>query len=175
MREAGYSVSTSVTLLLVLNAGGILGMLVAGHLADTRGVTRTVLTWFGAGGVLLAVLSIKIESSLVLNVVIFLTGLFVFSAQVLVYAYVAHTHPQAIRGSALGITSGVGRVGAIVGPTITGAIVSAGIALPWGFYFFALAAFLGLAAMAVAPHVGRVGAGSGDDAVATTPAAAPGN
>ena len=118
----------------------------------------------GLGGVLLAALSIKIESSVLLNVVIFLTGVFVFSAQVLVYAYVAHTHPQQVRGSALGITSGVGRIGAIVGPTITGAIVSAGIARPWGFYFFALAAFLGLAAMAIAPHVGRVGAGTPDPA-----------
>ena len=156
MRESGYSVSTSVTLLLVLNAGGILGMLLAGHLADTRGITATVLAWFGAGGVLLALLSIRFESSLLLNAVIFATGVFVFSAQVLVYAYVAHTPPQSIRGSALGITSGVGRLGAIVGPTITGAIVSAGIARPWGFWSFALAAFLGMAAMAVAPHVGRV-------------------
>ncbi|MEU2351120.1 aromatic acid/H+ symport family MFS transporter [Modestobacter sp. NPDC049651] len=172
MREAGYSVSTSVTLLLVLNAGGIAGMLLAGYMADTRGVTRTVLAWFGTGGVLLALLSIRFESALLLNVVIFLTGLFVFSAQVLVYAYVAHTHPQRIRGSALGFTSGVGRIGAIVGPTITGAFVSAGIARPWGFWFFALAAFLGLAAMAVAPHVGRVRAG--DDAVATPVATARG-
>jgi AAHS family benzoate transporter-like MFS transporter len=167
MREAGYSVSTSVTLLLVLNAGGIGGMLLAGYMADTRGITRTVLTWFGLGGVLLASLSVKIESSLVLNVIIFLTGVFVFSAQVLVYAYVAHTHPQRIRSSALGITSGVGRLGAIVGPTITGVIVTAGVARPWGFYFFALAAFLGLAAMAIAPHVGRVGAGTADPAERT--------
>lgn len=90
----------------------------------------------------------------------------------LVYAYVAHTHPQRIRGSALGITSGVGRIGAIVGPTITGALVSAGVARPWGFYFFALAAFLGLAAMAVAPHVGRVGAGTADPASRAQAAAA---
>jgi MFS transporter, AAHS family, benzoate transport protein len=163
MKNAGYSVSTSVTLLFVLNAGGVIGMLLAGHLADTRGITRTVLAWFGLGGVLLAVLSIRIDSAALLNVIIFLTGLFVFSAQVLVYAYVAHTHPQRIRGSALGITSGVGRIGAIVGPSITGVLVSAGIADPWGFYFFALAAFLGLAAMAVAPHVGRVGAAGAAD------------
>src|SRR3954452_725182 len=172
MREAGYSVSTSVTLLLVLNAGGIAGMLLAGYMADTRGVTRTVLAWFAVGGVLLASLSIKIESATLLNVIIFLTGVFVFSAQVLVYAYVAHTHPQRIRGSALGITSGVGRIGAIVGPTITGAFVSAGIARPWGFYFFALAAFLGLAAMAIAPHVGRVGSGTVADRAEAPPAAA---
>ena len=173
MREAGYSVSTSVTLLLVLNAGGIAGMLLAGYMADTRGVTRTVLAWFGAGGVLLALLSIRIESSVLLNAIIFLTGLFVFSAQVLVYAYVAHTHPQRIRGSALGITSGVGRIGAIVGPSITGAFVSAGIARPWGFWFFALAAFLGLAAMAVAPHVGRVRTGHDAERLGRAPARAP--
>jgi MFS family permease len=174
MRTAGYSVSTSVTLLLVLNAGGVLGMLLAGRVADTRGVTSTVLAWFGLGGVLLAALSIKMESAALLNAVIFLTGVFVFSAQVLVYAYVAHTHPQRIRGSALGITSGVGRIGAIVGPSITGALVSAGIADPWGFYAFAIAAFIGLAAMAVAPRVGKVRSSAGSGAAAPSPVGAHG-
>ena len=160
MNEAGYAVSTSVTLLFVLNAGGVLGMLLAGWMADTRGISRVVQAWFAVGGVLLTLLVVRIESAALLDVLIFLTGVFVFSAQVLVYAYVAHTHPTAIRGAALGITSGVGRLGAIVGPLITGVFVSAGIARPWGFLFFALAAFLGLAAMAVAPRVGRVEAGA---------------
>ena len=165
MREAGYEVSTSVTLLFVLNAGGIAGMLLAGWMADTRGVSRVVQAWFAVGGVLLALLVVRIESAVLLDVLIFLTGVFVFSAQVLVYAYVAHTHPTRIRGTALGITSGVGRLGAIVGPLITGVFVSAGIARPWGFWFFALAAFLGLAAMLVAPRVGRVATGQPGQAV----------
>ncbi|HEY2056904.1 MAG TPA: aromatic acid/H+ symport family MFS transporter [Amycolatopsis sp.] len=152
MKTAGYGVSTSITLLFVLNAGGIAGMLLAGYVGDARGIRRTSLVWFGVGAVLLAVLSIRIQVSLVLNLVIFLTGVFVFSAQVLVYAYVAQSYPDRIRGAALGVTSGVGRLGAITGPLITGVLVTGGVAYPWGFYFFAIAAVLGLVAMALAPR-----------------------
>lgn len=162
MKTAGYDVSTSITLLFVLNAGGVVGMLLAGRVGDTRGISRTVLTWFGIGAVLLALLSIRIHSAVLLDVVIFLAGVFVFSAQVLVYAYVARSFPDRIRGSALGITSGIGRFGAITGPLITGVLVSSGVAYPWGFYFFALAALLGLLAMAVAPWVSKVGDTDGE-------------
>lgn len=172
MKNAGYNVSTSITLLFVLNAGGVVGMLLAGHVGDTRGLSRTTVTWFAVGGVLLAVLSIKTSSSVLLDVVIFFTGVFVFSAQVLVYAYVAHSYPARVRGTALGVTSGIGRLGAITGPLITGVLVDAGLAYPWGFYFFAVAAGLGVVAMLVAPFVRRVEEG---DAVAPASTSRPAN
>jgi MFS family permease len=155
MRTAGYTVSTSVTLLFVLNAGAVAGMLLAGHVADTRGISRTVLLWFGLGALLLVGLSVRIQVGVLLNLAIFLAGVFVFSAQVLVFAYVTEHYPTQIRGSALGITSGVGRLGAIAGPLFTGVLVSGGFAYPWGFYFFAAASVLGLVAMAAAPREGR--------------------
>jgi len=74
------------------------------------------------------VLSIKLEATWLVYAAVLLTGIFVFSAQVLVYAFVGHLYPPAVRGTALGMAAGVGRVGAIVGPSITGAIVIAGIA-----------------------------------------------
>ena len=41
----------------------------------------------------------------------------------------------------------------IVGPFITGTLVTAGIAYPWGFYLFAVVAVFGFAAMAIVPKV----------------------
>lgn len=155
MKTAGYSVSASVTLLFVLNAGGIAGMLLAGYAGDSRGISRTAFAWFGAAAVLLAVLSIKLHVASLLDVLIFLTGVFAFSAQIVVFTYVSEAYPALVRGSALGLASGVGRIGAIVGPFITGVLVSSGVAYPWGFYFFAGAAVLGVAAMAAAPRVAR--------------------
>ena len=85
---------------------------------------------------------------------VLLAGVFVFSSQVLVYALVGHLYPPEIRGTALGMSAGVGRVGAIVGPSISGALVTAGIAYPWGFYVFAIAAGLAVLALATVPaHV----------------------
>ena len=42
-----------------------------------------------------------------------------------------------------GTASGVGRLGAIAGPILGGALLQAGIAYPWGFYAFAVVAALG--------------------------------
>lgn len=81
MRKAGYGMSSSITMLLVLNAGAVVGLLLAGRLADRKGVKPMILIWFAAASVLLAILSIKMTSTLALNGVIFVTGVFVFSAQ----------------------------------------------------------------------------------------------
>ncbi|MFF3505463.1 MFS transporter [Streptomyces sp. NPDC003247] len=152
MNDAGYPVPTAVTQLLVLNLGGVVGLVLGGFVADRRGIKGTALAWFGAAVLMLACLSVKMDSDLLLNTVVFFTGVFVFSAQVLVYAYVTQYYPAAIRGTALGSASGIGRIGSIIGPSITGALVAAGIGHPWGFYFFAVVAVLGLLAVLTLPR-----------------------
>jgi MFS transporter, AAHS family, benzoate transport protein len=153
MRDAGYSMSTSLTLLLVLNAGAIVGLIIAGTVADRRGTKPTVVVWFVAAAVLLALLSVRVSSSLALNAIVFVTGVFVFSAQVLVYAYVTQAYPADVRATALGLTAAVGRLGAIFGPTLTGLLIVAGSAHPWGFYFFAAVAALGALALTTVPRL----------------------
>ena len=154
MGEAGYSIEAGTELLLVLNVGAVIGLLIAGLLSDARGNKPTVLLWFGLAAVCLALLSIKLHSTTMVYAAVLLTGVFVFSSQVLVYAFVGHLYPPEVRGTALGMSAGVGRVGAIVGPSLGGALVTAGIAYPWGFYAFALAAVLAVLALATVPaHV----------------------
>lgn len=152
MKDAGYEMSASVTMLLVLNVGAVVGLLLAGHAADRRGTKIITVVWFAVAAVFLALLSVRVESALLLNAFIFVTGVFVFSAMVLIYAYVTQHYPPEVRGTALGLTSAIGRLGAIFGPSVTGALVVAGIAHPWGFYFFAAVAVLGVLAMIVVPH-----------------------
>jgi MFS family permease len=152
MNDAGYPVPTAVTQLLVLNIGGVVGLVLGGAVADRRGIKGTTLGWFAVSVVMLACLSVKMESDLLLDVVVFFTGVFVFSAQVLVYAYVTHFYPAAVRGTALGSASGIGRIGSIVGPSVTGALVTAGIGHPWGFWFFAAVAVCAFAAVLILPR-----------------------
>jgi MFS family permease len=149
MRNAGYPLGAALALLLTLNIGAVIGMLVGGSVADRIGVRTATITWFVLGAVFLALLSVRLPLFGVYAVVL-LAGIFVFSAQVLVFAWVGRVYPDAVRGSALGATSGVGRLGAITGPALGGALLAAGIANPWGFYAFALVAALGaLAVLAV--------------------------
>ena len=151
MGEAGYSIEAGTELLLVLNVGAVIGLLIAGRLSDARGNKPTVLLWFGLAAVCLALISIKLHSTTLVYAAVLLTGVFVFSSQVLVYAFVGHLYPPEVRGTALGMSAGVGRVGAIVGPSLGGALVTAGIAYPWGFYAFAMAAVLAVLALATVP------------------------
>jgi MFS transporter, AAHS family, benzoate transport protein len=151
MGEAGYSIKAGTGLLLVLNVGAVIGLLVAGGISDTRGNKPTVLLWFGLAAAFLAILSIKLENTLVVYAAVLLAGIFVFSAQVLVYAFVGHLYPTEIRGTALGMAAGIGRIGAIVGPFLGGALVTAGLAYPWGFYAFAVAAVLAVLALSTVP------------------------
>ncbi|MDQ0710059.1 AAHS family benzoate transporter-like MFS transporter [Arthrobacter woluwensis] len=151
MASAGYSMSSSLALLFILNLGAVAGLLLAGWLADRHGTKRITLLWFGLAAVLLALLSLKLQNEILLDLAVFVTGVFVFSAQVLVYAWVSQLFPRELTGTALGFSAGVGRVGAILGPAVTGALVAGGIAYPWGFYVFALAAVAALAALLFVP------------------------
>lgn len=156
MRGAGYNVADSLVLLLILNVGAIAGLLLGGRIADKRGVKGTTMFWFAAAAVLLALLSIRMESQMLLNGVVLVTGFFVFCAQVLVYGFVGYIYPKHIVGTGMGMVAGVGRLGAIAGPGLTGLLVASGHAYPWGFYLFAGAALLGMLAVAMIPKPAAV-------------------
>jgi AAHS family benzoate transporter-like MFS transporter len=141
MRQAGYPLGAALGLLLTLNFGGVVGLLVAGMVADRIGMKPATLGWFIVAAVLLAVLSIKMPA-IALYVAVFLSGSFVFSAQVLVYAYTTRAYPPEARATGLGWTAGIGRIGAICGPLLGGLLLTAGIVYPWGFYAFAVVAAL---------------------------------
>ncbi|WP_409496446.1 MFS transporter [Amycolatopsis sp. cmx-11-12] len=153
MRQAGYPLGAALGLLLTLNLGGVVGLLIAGRVADKVGVRPAVIFWFLGAAVFLALLSVKLPAA-GLYVAVFLTGGFVFSAQVLVYAYIGKTYPDWQRATGIGWAAGVGRVGAICGPILGGALLTAGIAYPWGFYAFAGVGALGAAAV-TGVRVGR--------------------
>ncbi|MCR6486990.1 aromatic acid/H+ symport family MFS transporter [Amycolatopsis sp. OK19-0408] len=166
MRQAGYPLGAALSLLLTLNLGGIAGLLLAGRVADRVGIRPSAIAWFCAGAVFLALLSVKLPA-VGLYAAVFLTGCFVFSAQVLVYAYIGRVYPAAIRATGLGWAAGVGRIGAISGPLLGGALLTAGIAYPWGFYAFAAVGALGAAAVTVV----RPGRQSPVDDVSPAPSA----
>jgi AAHS family benzoate transporter-like MFS transporter len=154
MRSAGYELGAALALLLVLNVGAVAGLLVAGQVANRIGVRRSAIAWFTAAALFLALLSVRLPG-IGVYISVLLAGVFVFSAQVLVYAYVSQFYPAAARGTALGAASGVGRLGAITGPLIGGALLSAGLAYPWGFYIFAAVAAIGAVSVAIVARTGE--------------------
>ena len=107
MRAAGYELGAALALLLVLNVGAVLGLLVAGSVADRIGNRRSTVAWFAGAALFLALLSIRLPG-IGVYVSVLLAGMFVFSAQVLVYAYISHVYPAAARATAVGGAAGSG-------------------------------------------------------------------
>lgn len=142
MRAAEYDLGNSLGFLLVLNVGAIAGLAVAGRVADRVTPRIAGIAWFLGSAVLLASLAIRLPL-LGIYAMVLLTGFFVFSSQVLVYAFTAANHPPRVRATALGMSAGVGRLGAISGPVIGGTLLAAGLAYPWGFFAFAAVGALG--------------------------------
>ncbi len=142
MRAAQYDLGNSLGFLLVLNVGAIAGLTVAGRVADRITPRAAGIIWFLGSAALLAALAIRLPL-LGIYAMVFVTGCFVFSSQVLVYAFTAANHPPRVRATALGMSAGVGRLGAISGPIIGGTLLGAGLAYPWGFFAFAAVGALG--------------------------------
>lgn len=150
MRSEGYNLGSALTFVVLFNLGGIVGMLVAGRASDRFGAPRISSIWFAltAAGVFL--LSVHMPLG-VTFLVVFLTGVFLNSAQTMIYATVSIRSAPANRATAVGWTSGMGRFGAVFGPWLGGQLLAAGDA-DWGFTAFALAGvssmvFIGIAAL----------------------------
>lgn len=142
MREADYDMGNSLGFLLVLNVGAVIGLVIAGRISDKTNPRSTGILWFVFSGVFLAMMAIKLPL-VALYAVIFLTGIFVFSSQNLVYGFVGANHPSHLRATAMGGAAGIGRLGAISGPLLGGLLLSAGMAHPWSFFAYAAVGFLG--------------------------------
>ncbi|MFE0800586.1 MFS transporter [Streptomyces sp. NPDC058812] len=160
MRGEGYELGSALTFVVLFNLGGIVGMLVAGRASDRFGAPRISAIWFAltAGGVFL--LSVHMPLALTF-VVVFLTGVFLNSAQTMIYATVSIGSAPANRATAVGWTSGMGRFGAVFGPWLGGQLLAADKG-DWGFTAFAFAGFssmvfIGIAALRTTkrPAAGR--------------------
>jgi len=150
MRAEGYALGSALSFVVVFNLGGIVGMLVAGRAADRFGAPRISALWFAltAAGVFL--LSIHMAMSVTM-IVVFFTGVFLNSAQTMIYATVSIRSDADNRATAVGWTSGMGRFGAVFGPWLGGQLLASGNG-DWGFTAFAIAGvssmvFIGIAAL----------------------------
>ncbi|MEW1564542.1 MFS transporter [Streptomyces sp. NPDC093509] len=140
MKANGYNLGSSIGFVIVINLGGIVGMLIGGRLTDRFGGSLISAIWFGATAVGIYSLSFRMPLT---YTVVFLTGLFLFSAQAMIYATVAHRSEDDNRATAVGWTSGMGRFGAVFGPWLGGQLLATGSTTA-GFTAFAAAGVFSL-------------------------------
>lgn len=148
MRQSGYSLGSSLSFLLVLNLGAIVGALAASRAADRFGSKPVTVTSFLLAVVAILALGTGLPVSAAMAVVA-VAGLGTVGTQILVNGYVATYFGENERAAALGLSLGLGRVGAIVGPILGGWIASSALGVEWNFYAFAAFAALGCLAVAL--------------------------
>lgn len=141
MRKLGYGLGSSLSFLLVLNAGAVVGALVVARLADRLGPRPTISVSFGVAVVCMVALALHPAGALLYLFVIG-SGFGAMGTQILVNGFVGGYYPSHARATALGWSLGLGRIGGIVGPLVGGWILGSAIGVEWNFYIFAMAAFV---------------------------------
>lgn len=137
MIQAGYSLGASMIFLFALSIGGMVGAIGGGVLADKFHLKPVLTVMFAAGGAALLLLGYN-SPQIVLYSLIAVAGATTIGSQILLYTFVAQYYPTAVRTTAMGWASGVGRIGAIVGPILTGALLTLELSHQMNFLFIAI-------------------------------------
>lgn len=147
MIAAGYGLKSSLTFLIALQTGAIIGSLIFGTLADRYGFKR-VLSPLAAGGAIALVLLGFGGNSVWIFFLVVVAGASTIGSQNMAQAFLSSYYPAAIRSTALGMASGFGRIGGMLGPIMGGVLL--GMALPNALNFLAFAIPGAIAAIAIA-------------------------
>ena len=148
MTSAGYSLGSSLSFMLALNFGGMAGAILGGWLGDRFSLSKVMVGFFLAAAVSISLLGFKSPTP-VLYLLIFVAGATTIGTQILLYAGTAQYYGLSIRSTGLGWASGIGRNGAIVGPLLGGALMTAQLPLQMNFIAFAVPGAVATLAMLV--------------------------
>jgi len=143
MLRAGFNAKGSLSFLLVLNGGAVIGALTGSRVADRFGPKPVVAACFGIGAVSIALLTLSLPLAALLAIVA-IVGLGTSGTQTLIYGFVANYYRTNVRGAGVAWCAGFGRLGGVAGPLLGGFLIGAGLALDSIFYVLAGIGVLGL-------------------------------
>ncbi|GAA4880424.1 aromatic acid/H+ symport family MFS transporter [Saccharopolyspora cebuensis] len=148
MQTAGYPLGSALWNLVVLNLGGMVGAVFGGWLADRWNYRGTLVMYFGAASVSLVGLSFD-PNAAVLNALLFVAGAATVGVLAIIHAFAVEFYPAGVRSTGVGWAAGVGRIGAIGGPTLGGALLALELPFQQNFIAVAVPGVIGAIAVAV--------------------------
>ena len=151
MVSAGYTLGSSLTFVLVLNFGAVLGAIGGGWLADRLHIKYVLMAFFLIAAASIGMRGFKTPTELRF-LLVGIAGATTIGTQLLAYAYVGQFYPASSRGTGVGWASGVGRTGAIIAPIVIGALVEMNLKLEHNFYAIAIPGLIAFVAMALVNH-----------------------
>lgn len=138
--DAGLAMDSAIYAGASFNFGAVVGVLTLGWLATRIDLSR-VVAWFFAGAFLsMLIMGVGMLDGGVgtLLVMLFVVGAFVQGGFGGLYAVAARIYPAEIRTTGVGWSIGAGRLGAVAGPMVGGALIGAGATLSVSFTVFAV-------------------------------------
>src|SRR6266702_3691624 len=122
MIQRGETFAASFGFGALMQVMSFIGAIALGHLVDRFGRNRGLLgLWWGLGGC--AVLTLAFLNDHVINVsCVAAAGCFIIGAQFVLNNFTAAAYETNVRATAVGMELSVGRVGAILGPFVAGAL-----------------------------------------------------
>ncbi|MQZ29634.1 MFS transporter [Acinetobacter haemolyticus] len=146
MLAAGYSLGKSILFLFALNVGAMIGSIGGGILSDKFHLKPVIMGMLMAGVVALIGLGFN-SPAYVLYGLVTVAGAATIGTSILLYSYVAQYYPLSVRSTGIGCASGVGRIGAIVGPILTGLLLTLNLPHTMNFVMISVPAMLAICAI----------------------------
>ena len=150
MLRAGFDTKGSLSFLLVLNGGAIVGALLGSRAADRLGPKVVTTLFLLTGAVFVAALSLGVPLWILL-VFVALAGLGTSGTQILLNGFVVNYYRTNVRAAAIGWLAGFGRLGGVAGPMVGGLLLAAGLEVQQIFLVLAGVAVLGLVLLLLVP------------------------
>ena len=126
LTEAGLSIDQGISGAVLMNIGGVLGGTSLGYFSARFGAYKLT----GISMILCAVAMVVfalLDSTLMTMLIIgFVIGYFVFGSMIGLYSIAPDLYHTSIRNTGMGWAIGIGRLGAILGPSMAGILLSAG-------------------------------------------------
>ena len=151
MIQAGYALNSSLGFLIVLQGGAIIGTLLISQLSDKHGSKKILIPTYLSGAVALTLLGFG-GNTIVISLLVAIAGAATIGAQNIVNAYLSQYYPAHIRSTALGVASGVGRIGGMLGPIFGGFLLSMSLPLHINFIAFAIFGIISAIAISLVPE-----------------------
>jgi len=123
--ELGFTRKEGSTAQFFFMVSATIGTIVLGMLTDRWKKAYVILLMYS--GILAGLFCLNAASSLTqMYMASALVGVFVIGCQGVLYAFGSIVYPTEVRATGVGMASAVGRVGAMLGPTIAGQLLAAG-------------------------------------------------
>lgn len=137
-KEAGLPFQMATYVGIALNIGAALGTISLGLVAKKLGLRKTVFTYMLSAFVIMIIYGNVTLSPYLIFALIFFIGIFVQGGFNGIYPTLARVYPTEIRSTGVGFAVGIGRFGAILGPTLFGLLSDQNLSIGALFTIFSI-------------------------------------